>query len=57
VKQKRPDRVDRRRNLVEINLISERTRARSHVSRLGCLPFAVTLLAVGSALAAWLGLR
>jgi hypothetical protein len=57
MRQKRPDRVDRRRSLVEMNLISERKKARSSVSRRGCVPFAVLLLAVGSALTAWLGLR
>jgi hypothetical protein len=56
MKQKRPDRVDRRRNLVEMNLISERTKVRSIVSRRGCIPFAALLVAA-SALAAWLGLR
>jgi hypothetical protein len=58
MKQKHPERVDRRRNLVEMNLISERTKAGSTGSRRGCIkPFAVLMVVAGSALAAWLGLR
>jgi hypothetical protein len=57
VKQKRPERVERRRTLVEINLIGERAkRAKDRVARRGCMPWAVLVVALGSASALAAGL-
>jgi uncharacterized OsmC-like protein len=58
VKQKRPERVERRRRLVEINLIAERAkRAREGASRRGCLPWSVLLIALASCAAIAAGLH
>ena len=50
MKQKRPERVERRRTLVEINLIGERAkRAKEGVARRGCMPWAILVVALYSA--------
>ncbi len=56
MKQKRAERVERRRVLVEINLIGGRAKERAR--RRGCMPFAVLVvaLAMGALLAAGLHL-
>jgi hypothetical protein len=50
MKRKRPDFVERRRPLLEHNLIGE-ARGRRAARRKGCLPF-LTLLTLGIAIAA-----
>jgi len=58
VKQKRPERVERRRPLVEINLIAQRTKARQNARRIGCIPpFGMLVIAVGFVAANAAGLR
>ena len=53
------ERVERRRRLVEINLLDgNKGRTRAERARLGCaLPFASLLVAIAAELAAYLGLR
>jgi hypothetical protein len=51
MKRKRPDFVERRRPLLEQNLIGGEARGRLAARRKGCLPL-LTLLAVGIAIAA-----
>jgi hypothetical protein len=53
--QKRQERVERRRSLIELNLIGEK--ARSGARRKGCLPFATLAIVLAATLAALLGLR
>lgn len=58
IRQRRPQRVERRRQLVEINLISERHRPLRGVRRGGCAQaFALLALSLGAVLAAWAGLH
>jgi len=56
MKHKRPERVERRRALAEINLVGEQAKERAR--RRGCMPFAVLVLALamGALLAAGLHL-
>ena len=57
MKQRRPDRVERRRPGVELNLVSDH-KARVPSKKRGCLPFLrLGLLAVAAALALGLGQR
>jgi len=50
VKQKRPERIERRRTLVEINLIGERSkRTKDRVAKRGCMPWAILVVALSSA--------
>jgi hypothetical protein len=48
VKKKGPQRVERRRSTVEVNLISERTKERPGRRRRGCMPFSVLVIALGA---------
>lgn len=57
MKQKRAARVERRRNLVEINLASPRSKAPSRSGRPGCLPFGTGLLVLGAEVLIWVGLH
>lgn len=58
MKQKRPERVERRRTLVEINLIAERAkRARDGAAKRGCLPWFVLVMALASCAAIAAGLH
>jgi hypothetical protein len=53
--QKRPERVERRRSLIELNLIGEK--AKSGSRRKGCVPFATLAIVLVAILAALVGLR
>ena len=57
MKQKRPERVERRRPMVEMNLISERAKARQNRRRVGCIPPLGLIAAVGLVDAIAAGLR
>jgi hypothetical protein len=58
VKQKRPERVERRRTLVEINLIGERVkRGKEGVPKRGCMPWAILVVALGSGASLAVGLH
>jgi hypothetical protein len=58
MKPKRPERVERRRPLVEMNLLSERTKGRLAGRRRGCInPFAFLVLVLAAVLADWFGLH
>jgi len=55
-KKKRPEREERRRPLVEINLIAD-TKSRSPMARRGCALFSILVAVVAASAAAFLGLH
>jgi hypothetical protein len=58
MKRRRPERVDRRRTLIELNLISETKPPRLAIRRRGCFATsAIFLLALSGLVASTLGLH
>jgi hypothetical protein len=57
LKQKGPQRVERRRSTVEINLIAERAKNRGRTGRRGCVPLSVLLISVGGSVVLLAGLH
>lgn len=57
MKQRQPGRVERRRSLVELNLIADRVKDRARPRRRGCLPFTMLGLVLAVTLTAVMGLH
>jgi len=57
MKRKRPEMVERRRPLVEINLAAEAKSRPAMMARRGCALFGTVAALLAASVAAWLGLH
>jgi hypothetical protein len=57
VKKKRPEREERRRPLVEINLVADAKSRSANIARRGCALFSLLVAVIAASAAAFLGLH